>query len=182
MTSFAIEPMGIAFLLSAVLVCVIVAFLLLRKISFKQLIASVILSGSFVFWVSYSLGIITFPWNPQLWSKNYFIPFAALKDSLPFPSLLSEIALRMGVTFLFAVLWGLLSPALFKIRALKSFSLISIFVLFPFQLLIMVFCFTDISYYVFDTGNFILLFCGMYIGWGLFCAVQKRRKIRGAFN
>lgn len=175
MNSFSIEAMGVAFALSAALACVIVTLLLLRKISFKQFAVAALLAGAFVFWFSYSLGTITFPWNPEMRSKNNFIPFAVMTEAFGDPLIRNEILLRMGATFLFGVLWGLLSRVLFKTETLKSFSLMGILMLLPPQVIIMICCFTDISYCEFDTGNFILLLCGMYVGRGILRAAKKVR-------
>ena len=168
MGEFIFDNIGVVFFLSLALMITILAFLIMRKLNLKRFLISIVLSAALVFFVSETIGSLHFNNGLDPWQPDSLIPFKHFFGHEEYVSFLCFLAIYsrlFAVNFAFAVLWGALSPALFKIDTLKKYIIISLCSILPLQILAMVLNYNRISDVGFDTGSYIMAALGLFLGW-----------------
>ncbi len=164
----------------------ITIFLFARKIGLKQLICAVLLSSAAIFWIMSSLDE-DLAWPP---TTDYihifnFVPFDTLflnpdggwPDTQSHMLYITPIVWLFALNFVFGIVWGCLSPVVFKINSTAKYVVLTISILLPLQLFInMTYIFYVSMSRRFDMGNYILLALGCTLGRLIFNGKGSLRK------
>lgn len=177
----------VLFVLALAAMIIILSLLLARKLSFKGFIAAAVLAAATIYRIIEGLGdSIGFPPTAMYIGQFNFIPFGKLffvpaerywVSKMDHMNYLTPIFMDMVIVFIFGIIWGILSPKVFKISDNKKYIKVTVSYMLPIQIIIN-FChiFYISSSEHFDMGTYVLLFLGCLFGRIFFNSINAKSK------